>query len=153
MGRQSATPLVSIITPAYNREEYLPQTIESVLAQGFSDWEMIIVDDGSTTNGNRLIAGGYCARDPRIRYYHQQHGGPSSARNLAISHARGSLLAFLDSDDRYLKNGLATLVQALQKAPPRVKLVYGDFVKFFQSENRFQPTRARPPLPRPGLYF
>ena len=61
-------PLVSIITPCYNSGEYLPVVIDSVIAQTFNDWEMIIVDDGSTDNSRQVIED-YIAKDPRIRYY------------------------------------------------------------------------------------
>ncbi|UZJ39781.1 MULTISPECIES: glycosyltransferase family 2 protein [Prosthecochloris] len=146
-------PVVSIITPVYNRADYLAETIESVLAQTFHNWELLIIDDGSDNDDSRRISEIYCKRDARIRYYYESHGGISAARNHGISRARGKYLALLDSDDRYLPQGLEILVHALQSAAEPVKLVYANFIKYFQAEDRFQPTRVQPPKPRPGLYL
>lgn len=147
------SPLVSIITPTFNREALLAQTIESVIAQDFTDWEMIVVDDGSVTPATRDLVEAYCARDSRISYQYREHRGTSAARNHAISLARGEYLGLLDSDDRYLPDGLSILVKEMQAAPPGVKLVYGDFLKHLEAEGRYVPTRTRPPAPRPGLFF
>lgn len=146
-------PLVSIITPVYNRADYLAESIESVLAQTFCDWELLIIDDGSDTDDSRRVSETYCKRDTRIRYYYEPHGGLSAARNHGISRARGKYLALLDSDDRYMPQGLDILTQALRSSAEQVKLVYADFIKYFQAEDRFQPTRVQPPQPRPGLYL
>lgn len=93
-------PAVSVITPAWNAAEFLPQTIESVLAQTFTDWEMLIVDDGSTDETVSIVRS-YAARDARIRLLQQANAGPSAARNRAMRSARGEFFAFLDSDDRW----------------------------------------------------
>ncbi|NTU97084.1 MAG: glycosyltransferase [Chlorobiaceae bacterium] len=146
-------PLVSIITPIYNRTDYFNETIESVLAQTFTDWELLIIDDGSETDENRIIAEEYCKRDKRIHYTYRPHAGTSAARHHGIALAEGKYLGFLDSDDRYLPQGLEILVKTLQSSEENVKMVYGDFIKYFQSENRYHPTRTTPPQPRPGLYF
>jgi len=149
----SGGPLVSIITPVYNRSDYLGETIESVLAQTFTDWELLIIDDGSETDENQKIAEEYCNRDTRIHYAYRAHAGTSATRNHGIALAKGRYLGFLDSDDRYLPNALDTLVRGLQSSHRNVKLVYGDFFKYYQSENRYHPTLATPPQPKPGLYF
>ena len=90
--------LVSIITPCYNGGRYLADTIESVLGQTYAQWEMIIVDDGSTDDTPR-IAEGYAARDGRIRLIRQENGGTARARNAAMRQARGRYIALLDADD------------------------------------------------------
>lgn len=90
--------MVSIIVPVYNTEQYLCECVDSVLAQTFSDWELIIVDDGST-DGSGAIADRYAASDPRIRVYHVENGGPSAARNYAIAKCKGEYACCLDSDD------------------------------------------------------
>jgi glycosyltransferase involved in cell wall biosynthesis len=94
----STQPTVTIITPAYNASEFLSQTVASALAQTCRDFELLIVDDGST-DGTRGIAMAWQRTDPRIRVLTRPHGGPSAARNTAIAHARGSYFALLDSDD------------------------------------------------------
>ena len=91
-------PAVSVIMPAYNVEPYLAASIESVRGQTFRDWEIVIVDDGSTDRTG-AIADGYARRDRRIRVVHQANRGLSSARNTAMRYARGEFFALLDSDD------------------------------------------------------
>jgi len=137
----------------YNRSDYLAEAIESVLAQTFTRRELLIVDDGSDTEDCRRIAESYCERHARIRYMYERHGGASKARNHGIAASRGKYLAFLDSDDRYLPQGLTVLYQFMQTTADSVKLIYADFIKYFQREKRYQPTRVQPPLSRPGLYF
>jgi len=96
-------PEISIITPAYNSEKYISETVESVLKQTFTDWEMIIVDDASTDRTEDIVRS-FAAKDSRIRYYRfdQNSGRPAVPRNHAIQRARGDYLAFLDSDDLWL---------------------------------------------------
>ena len=90
--------LVSIITPLYNGERFVRQTIESVLQQTYQHWEMIIVNDGSRDNSPAIVEN-YVKQDSRITLYHQANQGSASARNNAISRAKGRYIAFLDSDD------------------------------------------------------
>ncbi len=150
---KTGRPVVSIITPVFNRAKYLAETIESVINQTFTEWELLIIDDGSDTDECKIIAENYGKGDSRIQYVYKSHAGTSVARNHGISISKGRYLGFLDSDDCYLPNGLDILIRALQRSPQNVKMVYGDFFKYFQAENRHHPTRATPPLPRPGLYF
>lgn len=90
--------LVSIITPLYNGERFVGQTIESVIAQTYTQWEMIIVNDGSS-DSSEAIARKYAAADSRITVVSQPNGGSASARNNGISLARGRYIALLDADD------------------------------------------------------
>ena len=90
--------LVSIITPCYNGGRYLADTIESVLGQTYAQWEMIVVDDGSTDD-TASIAADYAARDSRVQLIRQQNGGTAKARNAAMRRARGRYIALLDGDD------------------------------------------------------
>ena len=93
-------PLVSVIIPAYNREQTIGRAIRSVLNQTFQDFEIIVVDDGST-DGAKAVVDGF--GDPRIRYlHHERNRGAAAARNTGIRAARGEYLAFLDSDDEWL---------------------------------------------------
>lgn len=89
---------VSIITPCWNGEKYIGETIESVLGQTYPDWEMLIVDDGST-DGSRRIAAEYAGRDRRIRLFSQENAGSAAARNRGIREASGRYIALLDADD------------------------------------------------------
>lgn len=98
--------LVSIITPNYNCGRFISQTIESVLAQTYTDWEMLIVDDCST-DGSYEIALEYAAKDSRIKVFrNEQNSGAAISRNRAIEESKGEYLAFLDSDDLWMPEKL-----------------------------------------------
>lgn len=90
--------LVSIIVPVYGVEKYLPQCVDSLLAQTYENTEIILVDDGSP-DGCGAICDEYAARDPRVTALHKKNGGPSSARNSGVSFAHGDWLTFVDGDD------------------------------------------------------
>lgn len=117
-----STPLVSVMMPAYNAEKYIGLAIESVLAQSYSNWELIIVDDGSIDRTGE-IATQY--QDPRIQIIRQPNGGESEARNTALKHMQGSLVAFLDSDDTFLSGHLKATVDYLVQHP-EMDAVYTD---------------------------
>lgn len=99
--------LISIITPVYNTERHLRKTIDSIIAQEYKDWELILVDDGST-DASGSICEEYAAKDDRIRVLHQKNSGVSVARNLALDKITGDYVTFIDSDDwietKYLSN-------------------------------------------------
>jgi glycosyltransferase involved in cell wall biosynthesis len=103
-------PYFSIITPTFNRAKYIITAIESVLAQTFEDFELIIVDDGSTDETASLIAPIENA-DTRVRYIQQENKGRSVARNVGIEAAQGEYVCFLDSDDYWLSNHLKNIHQ------------------------------------------
>lgn len=104
--------LVSIITPVYNGEKYISETIESVIKQTYLDWEMIVVDDGSK-DGSAAIVRRYAEKESRITLLQQPNGGSASARNNGIRYANGQYIALLDSDDLwdpdFLKSQLALM--------------------------------------------
>lgn len=91
---------ISVIVPVYNVEKYLPHCIDSILAQTFTDFEVLLIDDGSTDNSGK-ICDEYAVKDSRIRVFHKKNGGVSSARNLGLEEAKGDYVIFLDSDDYY----------------------------------------------------
>jgi glycosyltransferase involved in cell wall biosynthesis len=110
--RAAVLPRVSVIIPAYNAARFLPQAIDSVLAQTFGDVELLVVDDGSTDETPAVVAR---YDDPRVRYLrHARNRGLPAARNTGIRHARGELIAFLDADDYWLPEKLAVQVEALR---------------------------------------
>lgn len=100
--------MISIIIPAYNAADYLVQTIESVLNQTYSDFELILVDDGSTDRTCEIIKD-YQGKDARIKYFYKENGGVSSARNLGLQKATGDFVSFLDSDDLWDKRFLESM--------------------------------------------
>ncbi len=101
-------PGISVIVPIYQAERYLDGCVESVLSQTFSDWELLLIDDGCT-DASPAICDRYAAADRRIRVFHKPNGGVSSARNLGLREAAGAYIAFLDVDDRYEPTTLETL--------------------------------------------
>jgi glycosyltransferase involved in cell wall biosynthesis len=102
---------VSIIMPAYNQERFVAQAIESVLGQTFQDWELVVVDDGSTDATAEVVLQ---YSDPRICYFKQENRGVSAARNLGLAKGRGEYLAFLDADDTYFPRKLEAQVKCLE---------------------------------------
>ena len=92
------TVLFSIIVPVYNIEMFLPRCIESILSQTCSDFELILIDDGSTDSSG-MICDEFADQDSRIRVFHKENGGVSSARNVGLDHAYGKYVVFVDSDD------------------------------------------------------
>lgn len=120
-------PLVSCIINFWNSEKFLEEAIDSVLAQSYNHWELLLIDDGSTDNST-AIAQQYAQRHPdRIRYLaHENHKnrGTSASRNLGISHAQGKYIAFLDSDDVWLSHKLEKQIPVLE-AHPEAGMLYG----------------------------
>ncbi|MCR2048374.1 glycosyltransferase [Acetatifactor muris] len=98
------TPLITVIVPVYNILEYLPRCVHSITAQTYQNLEIILVDDGST-DGTGALCDELAAEDRRIRVYHKENGGSSSARNLALRYAAGEYVGFVDSDD-YIAPGM-----------------------------------------------
>lgn len=94
----AAAPEISVIVPVYNAASFLPGCIESILGQTFHDFELLLVDDGST-DGSGAVCRSYAEKDSRVQYLFKPNGGVSSARNLGLDHASGRYVAFCDSDD------------------------------------------------------
>ena len=109
-----STKLVSIIMPAYNAEKYIADSIRSVLAQTYSNWELIVVDDGSTDRTANIVRE-FAGHDSRVRYIFQENGRLGKARNTGIANAAGSLIAFLDSDDLWIPRKLQMQLQAMSE--------------------------------------
>lgn len=102
-------PAISVIVPVYNAEKWLHRCVDSILAQTFTDFELLLIDDGSTDRSG-AICDEYATRDPRIRVFHQPNGGVSSARNLGLDNARGEWITFVDADDWISKSYLINLI-------------------------------------------
>lgn len=105
---------VSVIVPVYQVEKYIRQCIESILAQTFTDFELILVDDGSKDHSGQ-ICDEYAARDRRVRVIHKENGGLSDARNKGMDHAAGNYFMFVDSDDYIAPNMTECLYQNIRK--------------------------------------
>lgn len=119
--------MISIIVPVYNTERYLSQSIESVISQSFSDWELVLVDDGSTDSSGKVCEK-YAAGDNRIKTIHKNNGGLSSARNAGLREATGDYILFLDSDDLLLPEALKNLWEVRQQTGGDI--ICGKYIKF-----------------------
>jgi glycosyltransferase involved in cell wall biosynthesis len=124
-----ATPLVSVIVPAYNAEPYLADALESVFAQDYPDLDVIVVDDGSDDD----TAGVAERRGTRVRLFRQPNRGAGAARNAGIDAARGSFVAFLDADDLWVDGRLAAQL-AVANADAAVDFVFGHVEQFVSPE-------------------
>lgn len=123
-------PEVSVIVPVYKVEQYLPRCIDSILAQTFTDFELILVDDGSPDRCG-AICDEYAARDNRICVIHKENGGVSAARNVGVKCASGEWLTFCDSDDWYAPEWLSKLLIAMRAH--NADMVIGDFFRVCES--------------------
>ena len=113
--QQYIDDLVSIITPVYNAAAYITETIESVLAQTYTNWEMLIVNDCSKDSTVEIVQS-YAAKDKRIKLINlKQNSGAAAARNTAIQNAKGRYIAFLDSDDLWKKEKLQKQIEFMQQ--------------------------------------
>lgn len=123
--------LVSIITASYNYEDYIKDTIESVINQTYENWELIIVDDGSTDNSVEVIKS-YCEQDNRIKLYQHENGlnrGLPETLKLGISKANGEWISFLESDDKYMPEYLEEKIKVIENNP-ETEFIYSDFESF-----------------------
>ena len=115
-------PKVSVIIPTYNRASYICETIDSVLDQTFTDYEIIVVDDGSTDNTKEIVSLHIEKYSKKIRYFYQENRGEAGARNTGIKESKGEYIAFLDSDDIWHREKLEKQIKALEGSD--VSLVY-----------------------------
>lgn len=149
MNRTPLTELVSVVIPVYNAERFLAEAVDSVFAQTYARWELLLVDDGSTDSSS-AIARQYAESDPaRIRYLeHPGHRnlGMCTSRNLGIRQSRGEYIALLDADDIWLPDKLQQQVE-LMKAYPEAGLVYGHSIYFDDAVGQSSETvpRLAPP--------
>ena len=136
--------LISVVIPTFNRAGYLPEAVDSVLAQGHASLELIVVDDGSTDDTAAVVA--RCGN--AVRYHFQPNRGIAGARNAGAALARGAYLAFLDSDDAWTPGKLARQMAVLD-ANPGVDVVYGHAEQFYSPD--VEPAFWRGYRAKPGV--
>jgi hypothetical protein len=124
--------LVSVIVPCFNHAHFLSETLECILAQSYSEWECIVVDDGSKDNTKEIIER-YANKDNRIRYIYQENRGLSCARNNGIANAKGDFIQFLDSDDLITPDKFTAQLSAyeINKA---ADIIYSEYVCFSDTD-------------------
>ncbi len=120
----NAACMFTIIVPVYNVKKYLCQCIESVLRQRYTDYELLLIDDGST-DGSGITCDEYAAKDARVKVIHKENGGAASARNEGLTNAKGTWIVFLDGDDYYASDRfLLDICKVIRKEPAEV-ICYG----------------------------
>ncbi len=129
-------PLVSVIIPTYNRAHLLPRTIESVLSQTLKDFELIIIDDGSTDN-TREVVENFQKKDKRIRYIWQENSGaPARPKNTGIKNSKGKCVAFLDDDDEWLPEKLEVQINLFeQKKVTNIGMIACNSLDIYEDSN------------------
>lgn len=125
------SPLVTVVIPAYNYGHYIGQTLDSVMAQTYRNWECVVVDDGSTDDTAEVVAR-VAERDGRVKYFHQKNRGMAAARNEGLRRGVGEYIQFLDSDDLLESRKLERQVEYLEQNT-EVDIVYSD-VRYFRTE-------------------
>lgn len=134
-----STPLVSVIVPCYNQQDYIDEALQSVYEQTYTNWECIIVNDGSQDKSEKKILD-WISKDNRFRYYHKNNSGVAESRNYAIKQSRGEYIVPLDGDDKLHRNYIRVAIQSFDKSP-NTKLVYCD-PTMFGSRNDIIKSRA-----------
>jgi glycosyltransferase involved in cell wall biosynthesis len=132
---------ISVVMPVYNAGEYLTRAIGDVLSQTLTDLELIIIDDGSTDN-SRMIINSFMKRDKRIKLLSQFNGGPSIARNAGIAEAQGDYIIFLDADDFYEKDLLASLYEVAER--DNLDIAVARFDIYNDSQNKYTAPMDEP---------
>ena len=144
MSRNKA--LISIITPVYNAEKYIHESIQSVIDQSYDRWELLIINDGSSDKSGEIIRS---FDDPRIHYFKQDNKGVSAARNVGLQHMKGDYFCFLDADDILPENSLKARIEVFQ-SDLNIAFVDGMVLEFSNSlddiHRIYQPNFFGPPL-------
>ena len=148
------TPFLSIIVPVYNVESYLAECLNSILAQTFTDFEVLLIDDGST-DGSSALCDEYAGMDSRIRCFHKENGGHMSARQEGFRNARGTYTAFVDSDDWVSISAYKEILKTLEElagARPLVDMLISNFVYEKEGEKKHKVMRYRHALPQDRIF-
>ena len=145
---EGGRPTVSVIIPLYNKEAEVERAIRSVFAQTFQDFEIVVVNDGSTDRGPEIVAG---IEDPRIRIFLQENQGVSAARNRGIAEARADLIAFLDADDEWTPEFLETIMRLRASYPACSVFATGYIYRDPDGSESRPGIRGVPPEPWEGI--
>lgn len=133
-------PEISIIVPVYNMERYLRQCVDSILAQTFTDWELLLVNDGSK-DASAQICDEYAAKDARIKVVHKQNSGQADSRNIALQMAEADLIGFVDSDDWIDPDMYEVLYRTMQENDADIS-VCGHYLSYVNSESPSCPNSS-----------
>lgn len=140
--------MISVIIPLYNKENCVEKTIKSVLNQTYQDFELVIVDDGSTDNSKNIVLS---IDDNRIRYVYKQNGGVSSARNFGLQQVSSDWVVFLDADDTFFPDTLESFIKATKKYP-MASVIVGGFMVRENNQEQFESNKLNGYLDNPAKY-
>lgn len=143
--KHTASPLVSVIVPVYNVEKYLVECIDSILAQSYSNLEIILVDDGSTDQSGAICDQYAAQHSEKVKVIHKSNGGLSSARNAGLDAATGEYISFIDSDDKIKPSMIGDKIGVIEKF--KVDVVSSNFIPIVDSQSRYH--KVAPPLSEP----
>ena len=144
-------PLVSVIMPAYNAEKYIDEAIDSVISQTFANWELIIVNDGSTDDTQKIVEA-YVSSDTRIKLINQENKRLGAARNEGIKNANGEWVAFLDADDLWINTKLEKQLAAAAEQPDAGVIFTGGFTFYDDDLKTAKPRNgAMSPMTKPKI--
>lgn len=129
-------PRISVIVPVYNVEKYLPRCIDSILAQTFTDFELLLIDDGSKDKSGE-ICDEYSKKDNRIRVFHRENGGPSKSRNFGIYKSLGEWIVFIDSDDYVSIDYIETFFKYNDTFDENIQVIQGCHI--FSDDDQISP--------------
>lgn len=129
-----STPTISVIVPVYNAKKYLHRCIDSILSQTFTDFELLLIDDGSKDKSG-AICDEYAVKDNRVRVFHKENGGVSSARNLGLDNAEGEYVTFVDADDYWLEDTALMCLLNLARTY-ELDVIRGEYVSVDANGNR-----------------
>lgn len=134
--------MISVIVPVYNVKDYLAECLDNIINQSYTDWEAILVDDGSTDHSGEICES-YTKKDNRFRVIHQENQGLSAARNTGLAHMHGDYLTFLDSDDYLLPFALEHMLSLAKKH--EADMVVCPFLRL-EEDNRIYPYKNHSPI-------
>lgn len=138
--------MISVIIPLYNKESCIEKTVKSVLNQTYQDFELVIVDDGSTDNSKNVVLS---IDDNRIRYVYKQNGGVSSARNFGLQQVSSDWVVFLDADDTFFPDTLESFIKATKKYP-MASVIVGGFIVRENNQEQFESNKLNGYLDNPA---
>ena len=137
--KKKIMPKVSVIVPVYNTEKYLDKCIQSILSQTFTDFELLLIDDGST-DASGAICDKYAEQDLRVRVFHKENGGVTSARRMGVENAIGEFVTFVDSDDELYSDALSTLLKKTTSKEVKIVVSNLSFEGYIASEEYVKRT-------------
>ena len=137
-------PLVSVIVPTYNRNNFLKKCIQSILNSTYENFEIVIIQDGGEESAKDVID---LFNDKRIKLFVKKNGGLASARNHGIKKAQGKYISFIDSDDGVYPSFIETMVNLLENKKPEYKIAYCDSVRIHQRKNNNEVIKIETAIP------